>query len=88
MNRGYTIVWNGWGSSAASVNNNLTISVPVSKKTDGSPITGPSYEYISYDNATSTTHTLAYENLAKRRLLLDEDVQKYIKTAEDSDVLK
>ena len=60
MNRGYTIVWNGWDPSAAPENNNLTISVPVAKNADGSPITGPSYEYIVYDNATSTSHALAY----------------------------
>ncbi len=60
MNRGYTLVWNGWDPSAAPVNNNLTITVPLVKNPDGSPITGPSYEYIVYDNATSLAHTLAY----------------------------
>jgi hypothetical protein len=60
MNRGYTLVWNGWDPSAAPVNNNLTITVPLVKNPDGSVITGPSYEYIVYDNATTLTHTLAY----------------------------
>ncbi|WP_080236886.1 alpha/beta hydrolase domain-containing protein [Spirosoma rigui] len=60
MNRGYTLAWNGWDCSAAPVNNNLTISVPVARNADGSSITGPSYEYISFDNATSTTYPLAY----------------------------
>ncbi len=60
MNRGYTLVWNGWDPSAALVNNNLTITVPILTKPDGSPLTGPSYEYIAYDNATSLTHSLAY----------------------------
>ncbi len=60
MNRGYTLAWNGWDCSAAPVNNNLTISVPVAHNADGSSITGPSYEYISFDNATSLTYSLAY----------------------------
>ncbi|WP_460969289.1 alpha/beta hydrolase domain-containing protein [Spirosoma migulaei] len=60
MNLGYTIAWNGWDPSAAPTNNNLTINVPVAKNADGSPVTGPSYEYIVYDNATSVNHSLAY----------------------------
>ena len=60
MNLGYTLVWNGWDPSATAANNGLTISVPIAKSKDGSSITGPSYEYIAYDNATSTRHSLAY----------------------------
>lgn len=60
MNRGYTIAWNGWDPSAAPVANNLTINVPVARNSDGSSLTGPSYEYIVYDNATSTSYPLAY----------------------------
>ncbi|GAB4041933.1 alpha/beta hydrolase domain-containing protein [Spirosoma jeollabukense] len=60
MNLGYTMAWNGWDPSASSSNNNLTLSVPIAKNTDGSTITGPSYEYIVYDNATSETYALAY----------------------------
>ncbi|GAB3780494.1 hypothetical protein GCM10028818_32800 [Spirosoma horti] len=60
MNRGYTLAWNGWDFSAAPTNNNLTISVPIARNPDGSSITGPSYEYISFDNATSLTYSLAY----------------------------
>ena len=60
MNRGYTLVWNGWDPSAAPTNNNLTLTVPIAKQADGSPISGPSYEYIVYDNATTTGYTLAY----------------------------
>ncbi|GAB3888800.1 alpha/beta hydrolase domain-containing protein [Spirosoma agri] len=60
MNRGYTMAWNGWDCSAQSVNNNLTINVPIAKNSDGSSITGPSYEYIVYDNATSLSYSLAY----------------------------
>ncbi|GAB3959270.1 alpha/beta hydrolase domain-containing protein [Spirosoma harenae] len=72
LNQGYTIVWNGWDPSAPSSNNNLTINVPIAKHTDGSPITGPSYEYIVYDNGTSTNYTLSYPaaNLAKAEATL------------------
>jgi hypothetical protein len=60
MKQGYTMAWNGWDPSAPSGNNNLTITLPVAKNKDGSSITGPSYEYIVFDNATTTSYTLAY----------------------------
>ena len=60
MNQGYTLVWNGWDPSAAAGNNNLTITLPIAKNADGTSITGPSYEYIVFDNATTMTSTLAY----------------------------
>jgi Alpha/beta hydrolase domain len=46
--RGYTMVWSGWDFSAGndSKDYNTTITLPVAKNSDGSPITGPSYEYI------------------------------------------
>ena len=46
--RGYTMVWSGWDASAGSdnANYNITITLPVAKNSDGTPITGPSYEYI------------------------------------------
>src|SRR5215510_15479936 len=54
--RGYTMVWSGWDYSAGTSNKdfNTTITLPVAKNPDGSPITGPAYEYIvtrakSYD---------------------------------------
>jgi hypothetical protein len=48
LNRGYTMVWSGWDAAAGdrSANYNLTITLPVARNTDGSPITGPAYEYI------------------------------------------
>src|SRR5437667_1330265 len=60
MNQGYSLAWNGWDISAPAGNNNLTITVPVATHRDGSTITGPSYEYIVFDNATTATSTLAY----------------------------
>ena len=60
MNQGYTLAWNGWDPSAAPGNNNLTLTVPTIQQPDGPPITGPSYEYIVYDNDRSMQHLLAY----------------------------
>jgi hypothetical protein len=60
MNQGYTLAWNGWDPSAPAGGDNLTITLPVAKNPDGSSITGPSYEYIVFDNATTVTSTLAY----------------------------
>ena len=60
MSQGYTLAWNGWDPSATAGNNNLTITLPVAKNADGSSITGRSYEYIVFDNATTQTATLAY----------------------------
>jgi len=60
MNQGYSLAWNGWDISAPSANNSLTITVPVALDSNGSTITGRSYEYIVFDNATTTSSTLAY----------------------------
>jgi hypothetical protein len=61
MNQGYTMAWSGWDPSAPSGGNNLTITLPVARNADGTPITGPSYEYIVFDNNTTTSSTLAYK---------------------------
>lgn len=71
LNMGYTIVWCGWDISAAPVNNNMTITVPVAKNKDGSSITGPSYEYISFDNDWTRSYRLAYPSAT---LVKDEAV--------------
>jgi len=60
LNQGYVLTWCGWDISAVPGNNNLTITVPVAKNPDGSPITGPSYEYISFDNEKTVSYRLAY----------------------------
>ena len=48
MPQGYSISFSGWDSSAGTdtTDFNTTITVPVARNPDGSPITGPSYEYI------------------------------------------
>src|SRR5204862_301670 len=63
MNQGYSLAWNGWDISAPPatlLNNNLNITVPMATYPDGSTITGPSYEYLVCDNATTVSGTLAY----------------------------
>ena len=48
MPQGYTISFSGWDVSAgtSTANFNMTITLPIARNSDGSPITGPSYEYI------------------------------------------
>jgi len=60
MHQGYTIVSNGWDFEATLENTQLAITVPVAKNPDGSTITGPSYEYINFDNAKGLRYRLAY----------------------------
>ena len=60
MNLGYTVVGNGWDFGASRENDGMTIRVPVAKNRDGSSITGPSYEYIVFDDARSVRYELTY----------------------------
>ena len=60
MNLGYTIVGNGWDFGATSGGAGMTISIPVAKNSDGSEITGPSYEYITFNSADGESYTLTY----------------------------
>jgi hypothetical protein len=60
MNLGYSLAWSGWDPSAPAGADRLTLSVPVATHPDGSAITGPSYEYIVFDNATTMSSALAY----------------------------
>ena len=48
MPQGYSISFSGWDASAGTdtADFNTTITVPIARNPDGSPITGPSYEYI------------------------------------------
>lgn len=59
MNKGYALAWSGWDISAPPGGDRLTITVPVATN-NGATITGPSYEYIVFDNSTTLTSTLAY----------------------------
>jgi len=60
MNLGYTVVGNGWDFGAARQDDGMTIAVPVARNPDGSSITGPSYEYITFDDARSARYSLTY----------------------------
>ncbi len=60
MNQGYTMVWAGWEPAASRANLSMGVTVPVAKNADGSSITGKDYEYIVFDNATTTSYTTAY----------------------------
>ncbi len=60
MNLGYTIVGNGWDFGASSDDDGLTIQVPIARNRDGSSITGPSYEYINFDDGRSVRYLLTY----------------------------
>jgi hypothetical protein len=60
QNQGYTIVWGGWEPTVSRANNSMGVTLPVAVNADGSTITGPVYQYIENDNATTTSATLAY----------------------------
>ena len=79
MEMGYAVVGNGWDISASG-RGSMTIKVPVATNS-GQTITGPSYEYIVFDNETTLTSDLAYAaatldqaqaRLTVRELLDDE----------------
>ncbi len=78
MEQGYVVVGNGWDISASG-HDAMTIKVPVATH-NGEPITGPSYEYIVFDNETSLVSDLAYPTATldksharlTRRALLDD----------------
>ena len=62
MNQGYTLAWAGWDGAVATNPNPdiLHITLPLAKNADGSAITGPSYEYIVADNATTKSFQTNY----------------------------
>jgi hypothetical protein len=62
MNQGYTMAWSGWDPSVAPTGSPdlLRIYLPIATNTDGSSITGLDYEYIVFDNPTTTSYTTSY----------------------------
>ncbi len=64
MSQGYTIVWVGWEPTRSRArrptNYSMALTAPIAKNADGSSITGLDYEYIEFDNATTTSYTTAY----------------------------
>lgn len=82
MNQGYTLAWAGWDGQVANDTSpdTLKITLPVARNPDGSSITGPSYEYIVIDNATTRSFTTYYKTastdttratLTRRQFLTD-----------------
>ena len=69
--QGYTMVWSGWDVAAGTDNAdfNMTIALPVATRPDGSPITGPAYEYIVNQGASyRLRYTAASPDRAKATL--------------------
>ncbi len=60
MNQGYTLVWAGWEPTASRTNYSMGVTAPVAVNADGTSITGPVYEYIEFDNGTTTSYTTSY----------------------------
>lgn len=64
MNQGYTMVWIGWEPTVPRTSAgtySMGVTAPIAKNADGSSITGPGYEYIEFDNATTSSYTTAYD---------------------------
>lgn len=62
MNKGYTLVWSGWDAEpmATATPDLIKAVLPLAVNPDGSSITGPMYEYIVNDNATTTCAATYY----------------------------
>ena len=58
--QGYTIVWGGWESTVSRANNSMGVTTPVAVNADGSVITGPVYEYLESDSATTASFATTY----------------------------
>jgi Alpha/beta hydrolase domain len=55
LNRGYTVMWSGWDAEpmVTATPDLVKATLPLAKNPDGSSISGPMYEYIVNDNATT-----------------------------------
>lgn len=55
LNKGYTLVWSGWDAEpmSSTATDLVKAVLPMAKNPDGSSITGPMYEYIVNDNAST-----------------------------------
>src|ERR1700694_1848636 len=75
MPQGYSISFSGWDTSAGTDTDdfNTTITVPIARNLDGSPITGPSYEYI-VNSGTSYELTYPAATLNKSKTTLTHRV--------------
>ena len=60
MDLGFTLGGNGCDFGASTPDDGMTIQVPIARNRDGSSITGPSYEYINFDDGKSVRYELTY----------------------------
>ena len=60
MNLGYSLVWSAWDVEPLTATNPMAAVLPVATNPDGSAITGPVYEYLEVDNATTTCQVTYY----------------------------
>jgi hypothetical protein len=76
MPRGYTLVWSGWDKAAgkSTANFNATITLPIARNPDGSPITGPAYEYIVTSGTSPFTLSYPAATLDKSQATLTHRV--------------
>ena len=85
LDRGYTLVWSGWDAEpmSATASDLIKASLPLAVNPDGSSITGPMYEYLVFDNATTKCAATYYSpastdtskaTLTKRRTLTDTPI--------------
>jgi len=61
MEQGYAIAWSGWDPSAQPGDNRLLANFPIARYPDGSSVTGPSYEYLVFDETAQVVAPLAYQ---------------------------
>jgi hypothetical protein len=60
MSHGYTILESGWDVTAAPGGGRFTMSAPVARNRDGSPISGAALEELVVDNTTTKVFPLTY----------------------------
>lgn len=66
MEKGYTLIWSGWDAEpmTTATPDLIKATLPLAKNPDGSSISGPSYEYIVNDNATTKCAVTYYSPLS------------------------
>jgi len=85
LNKGYSLVWSGWDAEpmSSTATDLVKAVLPLAKNPDGSAITGPMYEYIVNDNATTkcaatyyspVTVDTAKATLTKRQSMTDTPI--------------
>ncbi len=85
LNKGYTLVWSGWDAEPMSSTavDLVKAVLPLAQNPDGSAITGPMYEYIVNDNATTKCAATYYSpadtstakaTLTKRQSMTDAPI--------------